>query len=61
MELKPCPFCGDNVKIGGMSCSPPKSYGIVCLGCGAKPWLYVEKKRKLIKDWNRRSCKCQKN
>ena len=56
-ELKPCPFCGSDGRIGATSLSEPIEYYPSCedhLNCGVELNLY-QTKQKAIEAWNNRS------
>jgi Lar family restriction alleviation protein len=59
MELKPCPFCGDNgeatkaVKVSDGS----GRWFVCCDGCGADGAFRIEKSEAIVA-WNRRACSC---
>lgn len=63
-ELKPCPFCGGKAKIVNIGdCDGSDFYMIVCTKCTTSTSFGFKSRTKLdvIKAWNRRTKKVNKN
>lgn len=56
-ELKPCPFCGGEAKLGTYTQCMAKAYSVICKNkfCRGRARQIKRDKEKAIEAWNRRS------
>lgn len=53
-ELKPCPFCGENIYFSIIENKPTKEYWVFCCNCETCGPIKITKKE-AISAWNKRS------